>query len=159
MTTQRREQVVPIVLRLLGVETRFLMEMMWRIIRLYNRDKLSGGSGGPAVFKERLSMAKQRYVKLPVYFVIASSYKCAIFFPFSFLSHLSFFFKSASFWCLAMAADHHNTDISDISKPVKPSPRQAGAFLNEHGLPLSKFCYECGSKFPYLSKVLLRVRD
>lgn len=47
-----------------------------------------------------------------------------------------------------MAADHHNTDISDISKPVKPSPRQAGAFLNEHGLPLSKFCYECGSKFP-----------
>ena len=33
MTTQRREQVVPIVLQLLGVETRFLLEMMWRIIR------------------------------------------------------------------------------------------------------------------------------
>ena len=33
----------------------------------YNRDKLSGGSGGPAVFKERLSMAKQRYVRLLVY--------------------------------------------------------------------------------------------
>ena len=44
---------------------------------------------------------------------------------------------------LAMAADYN----PEVSKPVKPV-KQVGTFLNEHGLPLSKFCYECGSRFP-----------